>query len=177
MMKYYKLMQIFCFALLTQAMDCGEDFGESPNQYSKNQEGRPEYQWIVTISADRFNSHVVGRGWKWKRAMRITEEGAVEALAYTGNGYPRDYYFTADSVVVFEYYKDQNVRHGGTYSYDETRNTVVSPLIEYMQISGLSGRMMTVEWCGSIGYVENYYEEMLPHELNAQMLGFKDESQ
>lgn len=179
-MKYYKLMQILCFALLTQAMYCGEGFDDAPT-YRKNPEGRPEHERIVTIGVEQFKERVVGKGWKWKKTRRITEDGELEEFTFAGNGYPQEFYFTADSVTVFKYYADQNVRQTEAYIYNQTRNVVESPIIKYMQVSELRSigveTMMTVEWAGVMGYLENHYEEMLPFELNARMLGFKDVEQ
>lgn len=171
--KCYKLVYIFAFALLTQATYCEGDYDREP-KYPKNAKGRPEYKWLVTVSADQFSKYAVGSGWKWKSTERITEEGKAEAFTFVGNGYPSEYYFTSDSVWIFRYYQDRNLRQCSTFVYDETENLVLSPLIEYMQICNLGNSwMMTVERAGEIGYVVNYYDKMMPFELNARMLGFE----
>ena len=173
LLKSYKLIYVFTIVLLTQAMTCEGDFDREP-KYQKNAKGRPEYEWLVTVSADQFNKDAIGSGWKWKTTERITEEGETEAFVFVGNGYPLEYYFTPDSVWIFRYYQDRNLRQCSTFVYDETENLVESPLIEYMQIRDLdSSRMITIEQAGDMGYFVNYYDRMLPFELNARMLGFE----
>jgi len=173
LLRYYKLMSIFAIVLLTQAMTCEGDFDREP-KYPKNAKGRPEYELLVTVSAEQFNKEAVGCGWKWKKTERITEDGNSEAFVFVGNGYPLEYYFMPDSVWIFRYYQDRNLRQCSTFIYDETENLVVSPLIEYMQICSLdSSRLTTIEQAGGMGYFVNHYERMLPFELNARMLGFE----
>ena len=112
--------------------------------------------------------------WKWKNTERITEAGTTESFVFTGNGYPMEYYFTQDSVWIFRYYQDRNLRQCTTFRYDETENLVESPGIAYMQICSLDSlRMMTIEHAGYMGYLVNHYERMMPFELNARMLGFE----
>lgn len=174
MMKYYKWMTVVAFVLLTQAMQCNEEF-ESEPQYLRNADGKPEYVYLNTISAEGFNRHAVRSGWKWKECSRITEEGELENFVLTGNGNPMEYYFTSDSVIVFQYYKDRNVRWRDTYRYDGTSNLVNIPSIEYMQVISLDSlRMKTIESVGGIGYFLFCYERMMPFELNARMLGFDE---
>ncbi len=169
----YKLVYIFAFALLTQAMKCEGDIDSEPI-YPTNVKGRPEYKWLVTVSAEQFNKYAVGTGWKWTNTERITEAGTTESFMFTGNGYPMEYYFTSDSVWTFRYFQDRNLRQRSTYSYDETENLVESPGIAYMQICSLDSlRMMTIEQAGYMGYLVNHYERMMPFELNARMLGFE----
>jgi hypothetical protein len=173
LLKSYKLIYIFAIVLLTQANCCEGDFDTEP-KYPKNVKGRPEYEWLVTVSAEQFNKNAVGSGWKWKSTERITENGETEAFVFVGNGYPLEYYFTPDSVWIFRYYQDRNIRQCSSFVYDETENLVVSPLIKYMQICRLdSSWMMTIEQAGDMGYFVNYYDRMLPFELNARMLGFE----
>lgn len=170
---YYKLVYIFAFALLTQATTCEGEYDGVP-MYPKNAKGRPEYEWLVTVSAEQFNKYAVGSGWKWRKTERITEAGMTEVFYFAGNGYPLEYFFTSDSVWIFRYYQDRNLRQCSTFVYDETENQVVSPIIEYMQICKLdSSWMMTTEQAGNMGYFVNYYDRMMPFELNARMLGFE----
>ena len=173
-MKYYKLMIVFAFVLLTQAMQCNEDYENEP-LYPKNAEGKPEYIYLNTVSAKRFNRYAVRNGWKWSGSFRITEEGNLEKFVFTGNGNPVEYYFTSDSVIAFRYYQDRNVRWRDTYQYDETKNQLNIPSIEYMQITSLySLSMETIESVEGIGFFLNFYERMMPFELNARMLGFDE---
>lgn len=171
--KCYKLVYIFAIVVLTQAMTC-ENFDESETMFHKNANGRPEYNWLNTVKARQFNENAVGKGWKWKSSSRITDDGKTEEFVFAGSGYPKEYYFTPDSVWVFSYYQDRNLRQCSTYGYDETENQVNSPLIEYMQICSLNAKsMQTIEQVGGIGYFVNVYEVMMPFELNARMLGFE----
>ena len=171
--KCYKLVYIFAIVVLTQAMTC-ENFDESETMFHKNAKGHPEFNWLTTVNAEQFNKKVVGKGWKWKSSSRITDDGKTEEFVFAGNGNPKEYYFTPDSVWVFSYYQDRNLRQCSTYDYDETENQVNSPLIEYMQICSLNAKSMeTIEQTGDIGYFVNEYEVMMPFELNARMLGFE----
>jgi len=173
-MKYYKLMIVFAFVLLTQAMQCNEDYENEP-LYPKNAEGKPEYIYLNTVSAKRFNRYAVRNGWKWSGSFRITEEGNLEKFVFTGNGNPVEYYFTSDSVIAFRYYQDRNVRWRDTYQYDETKNQLNIPSIEYMQVTSLDSLSMeTIESVEGIGFFLNFYERMMPFELNARMLGFDE---
>lgn len=173
-MKYYKLMIVFAFVLLTQAMQCNEDYENEP-LYPKNAEGKPEYIYLNTVSAKRFNRYAVRNGWKWSGSFRITEEGNLEKFVFTGNGNPVEYYFTSDSVIAFRYYQDRNVRWRDTYQYDETKNQLNIPSIEYMQVTSLDSLSMeTIESVKGIGFFLNFYERMMPFELNARMLGFDE---
>ena len=173
-MKYYKLMIVFAFVLLTQAMQCNEDYENEP-LYPKNAEGKPEYIYLNTVSAKRFNRYAVRNGWKWSGSFRITEEGNLEKYVFTGNGNPVEYYFTSDSVIAFRYYQDRNVRWRDTYQYDETKNQLNIPSIEYMQVTSLDSLSMeTIESVEGIGFFLNFYERMMPFELNARMLGFDE---
>lgn len=173
-MKYYKLMIVFAFVLLTQAMQCNEDYENEP-LYPKNAEGKPEYIYLNTVSAIRFNRYAVRNGWKWSGSFRITEEGNLEKFVFTGNGNPVEYYFTSDSVIAFRYYQDRNVRWRDTYQYDETNNQLNIPSIEYMQVTSLDSLSMeTIESVEGIGFFLNFYERMMPFELNARMLGFDE---
>ena len=173
-MKYYKLMIVFAFVLLTQAMQCNEDYENEP-LYPKNAEGKPEYIYLNTVSAKRFNRYAVRNGWKWSASFRITEEGNLEKFVFTGNGNPVEYYFTSDSVIAFRYYQDRNVRWRDTYQYDETKNQLNIPSIEYMQVTSLDSLSMeTIESVEGIGFFLNFYERMMPFELNARMLGFDE---
>ena len=154
-------------------MTCEGDIDTEPI-YPMNAKGHPEYKWLVTVSAEQFNKYAVGSGWKGKNTERITEAGTTESFVFTGNGYPMEYYFTQDSVWIFRYYQDRNLRQCTTFSYDETENLVESPGIAYMQICSLDSlRMMTIEHAGYMGYLVNHYERMMPFELNARMLGFE----
>ncbi len=173
-MKYYKLMIVFAFVLLTQAMQCNEDYENEP-LYPKNAEGKPEYIYLNTVSAKRFNRYAVRNGWRWSGSFRITEEGNLEKFVFTGNGNPVEYYFTSDSVIAFRYYQDRNVRWRDTYQYDETKNQLNIPSIEYMQVTSLDSLSMeTIESVEGIGFFLNFYERMMPFELNARMLGFDE---
>ena len=173
-MKYYKLMIVFAFVLLTQAMQCNEDYENEP-LYPKNAEGKPEYIYLNTVSAKRFNRYAVRNGWKWSGSFRVTEEGNLEKFVFTGNGNPVEYYFTSDSVIAFRYYQDRNVRWRDTYQYDETKNQLNIPSIEYMQVTSLDSLSMeTIESVEGIGFFLNFYERMMPFELNARMLGFDE---
>lgn len=173
-MKYYKLMIVFAFVLLTQAMQCNEDYENEP-LYPKNAEGKPEYIYLNTVSAKRFNRYAVRNGWKWSGSFRITEEGNLEKFVFTGNGNPVEYYFTSDSVIAFRYYQDRNVRWRDTYQYDETKNQLNIPSIEYIQVTSLDSLSMeTIESVEGIGFFLNFYERMMPFELNARMLGFDE---
>ena len=173
-MKYYKLMIVFAFVLLTQAMQCNEDYENEP-LYPKNAEGKPEYIYLNTVSAKRFNRYAVRNGWKWSGSFRITEEGNLEKFVFTGNGNPVEYYFTSDSVIAFRHYQDRNVRWRDTYQYDETKNQLNIPSIEYMQVTSLDSLSMeTIESVEGIGFFLNFYERMMPFELNARMLGFDE---
>ena len=173
-MKYYKLMIVFAFVLLTQAMQCNEDYENEP-LYPKNAEGKPEYIYLNTVSAKRFNRYAVRNGWKWSGSFRITEEGNLEKFVFTGNGNPMEYYFTSDSVIAFRYYQDRNVRWRDTYQYDETKNQLNIPSIEYMQVTSLDSLSLeTIESVEGIGFFLNFYERMMPFELNARMLGFDE---
>lgn len=172
-MKYYKLMIVFAFVLLTQAMQC-EDYEDEP-LYPKNAEGKPEYIYLNTISAKRFSQYAVRNGWKWNSSYRITEEGDVEEFVFAGNGNPMEYYYTSDSVIVFKYYQDRNVRWRDSFQYDETNNLLNIPSIEYMQVTSLDSLSMeAVEYVEGVGFFLNYYKRMMPFELNARMLGFDE---
>jgi hypothetical protein len=167
-------MIVFAFVLLTQAMQCNEDYENEP-LYPKNAEGKPEYIYLNTVSAKRFNRYAVRNGWKWSGSFRITEEGNLEKFVFTGNGNPVEYYFTSDSVIAFRYYQDRNVRWRDTYQYDETKNQLNIPSIEYMQVTSLDSLSMeTIESVEGIGFFLNFYERMMPFELNARMLGFDE---
>ena len=171
---FYKLMMIPCFALLTQAMTCDlEDYDYE--RYAINKDGIPEYIWTKTISKDSVYATLNGYGWKWVSGGRINEDGCEEQLNYSGNGRPVDYFFKEDSVFIFKYYQDKNVLVTDTFRYDEKTNLIMSPSISYMQISTISYYgLITIEEVEGIGYCANYYNRMMPHELNAKLLGFTE---
>ena len=173
-MKYYKLLTVLSFALLTQA-NCCVGYGDDYVMYAKNSQGIPQYIYLTTIKTEDFKTHAVGKGWKYIRSFQIKEDGKVEYLTFLGNGYPMEYYFTDDSVIVFQYYQDKNVRWRDKYSYDETKNQINVPSLEYMQVNRLDSlNLEIVEAVGVMGFSVNTYELMMPYELNARMLGFDE---
>lgn len=172
-MRYQKQIYVCLFAVLTMATTCeGDDFEP---YYPKNAHGIPEYKWLVTVSAESFQKNVIGEGWKWTRSSRITDEGQEERLFFQeSNGYPADYFFTADSVTKFIYKQEGNTRQCATYVYDEKENLLTSPLIKYMQVCNLGPNSLTVvEYSETYGYCVTDYERMMPFELNARLLGSK----
>ena len=166
-------MSVVLLGILTQATQCEDEPEEPP--YVMSDDNVPQDFFLTTISTAFFQENIVGYGWKWKESRRIDKEGrGVSYDASTLTDYiPDDLYFGTDSMTVFVYKQDCNERRTDSYVYDATDNRVLSHAIDYMQLTyATSYGISFIERHGD-SYYHNYYEPMLPYELNARWNGSK----
>lgn len=178
MKKTYFIFAVLMLGILTQAMKCDdEDYSE--HEYVMSEDKVPQDPYFTTISAAYFQSTVVGHGWKWRWSERIGENG-MGVTYYVGSGselIPDDLYFGTDSLTLFMYKQDSNLRRTDSYTYDVANNQIRSSAIVYMQLTRADTTSIhVIERLGS-HYYKNCYERMLPYELNARWNGSKPEEQ
>ena len=88
---------------------------------------------------------------------------------------PKDLYFDKDSITLFLFKQNINERQSDAYTYDVSKNLIVSKVVNYMQLAYAdSTNIKLIERIGN-NYYANYYERMLPYELNALWNGSKPE--
>lgn len=177
MKKIYRLLAILMFGILTQATTCEDDI---PKQnYIMNEDKVPQEPYLTTISSDYFQANVARHGWKWKGSWRIGEDG-ISMCYYATNEWdfmPNDLYFGTDSMTVFLYKQDCNLRRTDSYTYDAANNLIKSNAIVYMQLTDADSLNITfIERLGNY-YYKSSYERMLPYEVNARWNGSKPEQQ
>ena len=169
----YSILGLLMLGLLTQAMQCEEEFPE--NTFIMSDDEVPQEPYLTTISSDFFRQNIVGQGWKWKESWRINSEGVASYYDLTTETdfIPYDLYFGVDSMTVFLYKPNINERRSEDYIYDATNNRVLSKAIVYMQIIYADPAFLTlIDRIGDY-YYRSHYERMLPFELNARWNGSK----
>ena len=88
-MKYYKLLTVLSFALLTQA-NCCVGYGDDYVMYAKNSQGIPQYIYLTTIKTEDFKTHAVGKGWKYIRSFQIKEDGKEFFIEILNKYFPQN---------------------------------------------------------------------------------------
>lgn len=172
----YRIIMLLMIAVLTQATQCEEDLPEL--RYTMSEDRVPQEPYLTTIATDYFKSNIVNYGWKWKESWRIGEDGiSVRYYATTESDFiPNDLYFGKDSMTVFQYKKDCNLRRTGSYTYNAANNQVLSNAIDYMQVTHVdSAKFEVIERLGR-HYYKSCYERMVPYEVNARWNGSKLEN-
>ena len=175
MKKMYQIITVLLFGMLTQAMTCEEDYLDQ--HYIMSEDKVPQEPYLTTISTDYFQANVARCGWKWKESWRIGEDGiGVRHYATNESDFiPNDLYLGTDSMSVFLYRQDCNLRRTDSYTYDAVNNRILSNAIVYMQLTYAdSVRISVIERLGDY-YFKSDYERMLPYELNARWNGSKPE--
>ena len=176
MEKMYHILTVLMFAMLTQAMTCEEE--DTWLVFTMTENKVPQEPSLTTISTNFFQENVAGHGWKWNYSYRIDENGIGEAYSATSlsDFTPNDLFFGTDSMTVFMYRKDSNVRRTKSYTYDASNNRILSDAIAYMQLTHADPyRIEFIELLDG-HYYKNHYERMLPYEVNARWNGSKPES-
>ena len=176
MKKMYRILMVLMFGILTQATSCEKEFPEQT--YIMSEDKVPQETYLTTISADYFKTNIAGHGWKWKESWRIGEDGIGMHYGVTNESdfIPNDLYFGTDSMTVFQYKKDCNLRRTGSYTYNAANNQVLSNAIDYMQVTHVdSAKFEVIERLGR-HYYKSCYERMVPYEVNARWNGSKPEN-
>lgn len=171
MKKMYRILVVLMFGILTQATSCEDDFPEQ--SYIMSEDRVPQEPYLTTISADYFRANIIGNGWKWKESWRIGDDGIGMYLYVTNASdfIPYDLYFGTDSMTVFLYKQDRNLRRTKGFIYDAANNRILSDAIAYMQLTYAdSVNISVIEQNGGY-YYKSSYERMLPYELNARFNG------
>lgn len=175
MKKMYRVITVLLFGMLTQATTCEEDLND--HSYIMSEEKVPQEPYLTTISADCFQTNIARYGWKWKESWRIGEDGiGVRHYATNESDFiPNDLYFGTDSMTVFLYRQDSNLRRTDSYTYDAANNRIMSNAIVYMQLTYADS--VSISFIERLGdyYYKSDYERMLPYELNARWNGSKPE--
>jgi hypothetical protein len=178
MKKTYFIFAVLAFGILTQAMKCvDEDYPDQ--EFVMSEEKVPQDPYFTTISAAYFYENITGHGWKWNRSLRIdgNGNGSLYYITSWSDMIPNDLYFGVDSLTLFMYKQDSNLQRTDSYTYDATNNRIKSNAITYMQlIYADTTNIFFIERLGD-HYYKNYYERMLPYELNARRNGSKPEKQ
>lgn len=171
MKKMYRILMVLMFGILTQATSCEKEFPEQT--YIMSEDKVPQETYLTTISADYFKTNIAGHGWKWKESWRIGEDGIGMHYGVTNESdfIPNDLYFGTDSMTVFLYRQDRNLRRTKGFTYDAANNRILSDAIAYMQLTYAdSVNISFIEQNGGY-YYKSCYERMLPYELNARFNG------
>lgn len=177
---YKKLTLLLLFTLPLLAMTCEEE----SNSYELDKTGKPYVGNITTITSEEFNSMVVGKGWRLNNTILLNQQGKGEVFHWVSGSHsgPADLFFSNDELFLFVYEKEHNLLKTGSYVYEPRENLVECSLAPYMRITYVSEWLLiTIERLSGddkMGvYVENTYESMSEHELNAKWLGFKAEEE
>ena len=170
------IMVVLLFGMTTMAFRCDDDFpGE--NEYVMSEDNVPQEYYHTTISANYFQQCIVGYGWKLKESWKINANGVASLYIINGESefIPKDLYFDKDSITLFLFKQNINERQSDAYTYDVSKNLIVSKVVDYMQLAYAdSTNIKLIERIGN-SYYANYYERMLPYELNALWNGSKPE--
>lgn len=170
------IMVVLLFGMTTMAFRCDDDYpGE--NEYVMSEDNVPQEYYHTTISASYFQQCIVGYGWKLDESWKINADGVASLYITNGESdfIPKDLYFDKDSITLFLFKQNINERQSDAYTYDVSKNLIVSKVVDYMQLAYAgSTNIKLIERIGNT-YYANYYERMLPYELNALWNGSKPE--